>query len=117
RDGRPPGAPGGPRTDLVGGSVQVVPGQYVVVLKPDVRDVAGTASGLVAAHGGTLLFTYQYALKGFAAQLPDQAAAALVQHPLVAGVYQDQEVHALFPHSNRERRRDRVDQRDHPRTT
>ena len=114
RDATPPLSPGGLRSDLAGGSVQVVPGQYVVVLKPEVRDVAGTASGLVAAHGGRLLFTYQYALKGFAAQLPDQAAAALVQHPLVAGVYQDQEAHTLFPQSNPDWGLDRVDQTDLP---
>ena len=114
RDGATPVAPGGPRADLAGGRAQLVPGQYVVVLKPDVQDVVGTASALVAAHGGTLLFTYQYALKGFAAQLPDQAAAALVQHPLVAGVYQDQEVHTLFPQSNPDWGLDRVDQVDLP---
>ena len=114
RDATPPLSPGGLRTDLAGGSVQVVPGQYVVVLKPEVRDVAGTASGLVAAHGGALLFTYQYALKGFAAQLPDQAAAVLAQHPLVAGVYQDQEVHAVYTQSNPDWGLDRVDQVDLP---
>src|SRR2546428_7862587 len=114
RDGATPVAPGGPRADLAGGRAQLVPGQYVVVLKPDVRDVAGTASRLVAAHGGALLFTYQYALKGFAAQLPDQAAAVLAQHPLVAGVYQDQEVHAVYTQSNPDWGLDRVDQVDLP---
>src|SRR5207247_3880542 len=45
RDAMTPGSPGGPRTDLVGGSVQVVPGQYVVALKQDGPGAVGTAGG------------------------------------------------------------------------
>ncbi|HUQ79687.1 MAG TPA: hypothetical protein VM076_01045, partial [Gemmatimonadaceae bacterium] len=46
-----------------------IPGAYVVVFKESARDIPGLARALVAAHGGTLRFTYQSALRGFAANL------------------------------------------------
>jgi hypothetical protein len=51
----------------------VVPGSYIVVFKPEVRDVPGLARRLVGAAGGALQFTYTAALPGFAADLPEQA--------------------------------------------
>src|SRR5256886_12975245 len=71
-------------------SVEVIPGQYIVVLKPTAQDVSAIARDLVAAHGGTLRFTYTHALQGFSAQLSDAAAAVLAQHPLVAYVEPNQ---------------------------
>jgi serine protease len=70
-----------------------VPGQYIVVFHDGVADVAGTASGMAAAHGGRVLFTYTHALRGFAAaNLSVQAAAALARNPNVAYVEQDQSI-------------------------
>src|SRR5436853_426424 len=69
-----------------------VPGQYIVVFQDSVADPEGLAPPRVNALGGTLLHTYSSALKGFAARLPDAAAATLRQDPRVAYVEPDQEV-------------------------
>src|SRR5712692_5383842 len=78
-----------------GPSAELIPGQYIVVLKPTAQNVGAIARELVALHGGALRFTYTHALQGFSAQLSDAAAAALAQHPLVAYVEQDQVMHAI----------------------
>jgi len=73
----------------------MIPGQYIVVFRSDVTDVPGLARGLAAANGASIRFVYQSALKGFAAQMSDAAAAALTRNPNVDYVEQDQEVHAI----------------------
>src|SRR4030095_2043302 len=57
-----------------------IAGKYIVVFNDRVRDVPGLARGLAAANGGTVRFTYQRALRGFAADLPEQAAEALTHN-------------------------------------
>src|SRR5438445_5568478 len=75
------------------GASRVVPGQYIVVFRDTVADPVALAQSRVGpaqsganAQGGTLLHTYSTALKGFAARLPDAAAATLRQDPRVAYV-------------------------------
>jgi subtilisin family serine protease len=67
-----------------------VPGQYVVVFRDGVSDVRGAAQALVNAHGGSLRFTYEHAIRGFAASLPAAAVRALQNNPNVAYVEADQ---------------------------
>ena len=76
----------------VGGSseAEYIPGQNIVVFRDDVRDVDGLARRLAAQHGSTPRHTYTHAIKGFAAPLSAQAAAALARNPNVAYVEQDQ---------------------------
>src|SRR5690242_3154693 len=64
---------------------------YVVVLKDDIpgRDVAATASQLALGAGGVPKHVYQYALKGFAVDLPEAAAIALSHNPRVDYVAED----------------------------
>ena len=69
---------------------QLIPGRYIVVFNSDVSDAPGLARRLVAANGGRLRFTYEHAIKGFAADMPDAAATALSRNPNVAYVEQDQ---------------------------
>src|SRR6187455_244737 len=80
---------------------------YIVVFKADaVRAntearsqrplVAVAARQLARAHGGSLTFVYQHALKGFAVKLAPGAAAALATDPRVGYVEPDQVMHA-FP--------------------
>jgi subtilisin family serine protease len=69
-------------------------GQYVVVFRDAVADPPGLARELVRVHGGSLLFTYSSAIKGFAARLPEAAARALARNPLVAYLEPDQEFRA-----------------------
>jgi subtilisin family serine protease len=88
-----------------------IPDQYIVVFKNDVGDAPGLARQLAASHGGRLHHTYQHAIKGFAATLPEAAANALRHNPNVAYVEQDriattQQVGSWGL--------DRVDQRDRP---
>jgi subtilisin family serine protease len=90
---------------------KVIPDRYVVVFRDDVRDAPGLARQLAAAHGGTVHFTYQHAIKGFAATLPAAAARALESNPNVKYVAQDEEVKAVQVSSWG---LDRVDQRDLP---
>jgi subtilisin family serine protease len=90
---------------------QKIPDQYVVVFNDDVRDAPGLARQLSAAHGGTVLYTYQHAIKGFSVRIPAAAAAALARNPNVKYVEQDQRVQAVQVGSWG---LDRVDQRDLP---
>jgi aqualysin 1 len=75
-------------------TAQVVPGSYIVVFKPEVADAPGLTRRLVASSGGSLRFGYTTAIKGFAADLPAQAAEALRHNPNVAYVDADQVVQA-----------------------
>jgi subtilisin family serine protease len=106
-----PQSPAGP--DLSVG--RAVPGQYIVVFNPTVSDPPGLSRSLVAAHGGRLLFTYQHAIRGFAAALPDAGVEAVSRNPNVAYVEPDRDV-TLFDTQNNPPAwgLDRVDQRDLP---
>lgn len=73
-------------------SSKAIPGSYIVVFKSDVGDAPGLARRLVDGHGGTLRFSYSSALKGFAADLPEQAVEALRHNPQIAYVEADQAV-------------------------
>ncbi len=63
---------------------------YIVKFNDNVTDVPALARRLAAANGGTIRFTYQRAIKGFAASLSPTAAAALARNPSVAFVEADQ---------------------------
>ena len=91
-----------------------IAGKYIVVFKDGVRDVPGLARALAQANGGTVRFTYQRALRGFAADLPDRAAAALARNPNVAYVEQDQVMHAFTTEAGATWGIDRIDQRARP---
>ncbi|MEO6057512.1 MAG: S8 family serine peptidase [Gemmatimonadales bacterium] len=98
-------------------AAQPLPGQYIVVFRPDVADVRGEAGRLAAKHGGRLTHVYTSALKGMALRLPDAAVAALRANPTVAYVEQDQVVHAIATETNATWGLDRVDQRALPLST
>lgn len=77
-----------------------IAGQYIVVLRPaEVRSVQGEArsaavyaADIAAAYGASILHTYDAALDGFAAVLPERAIPALAADPSVALVEPDQAV-------------------------
>ena len=50
----------------------VIPGQYIVVLEDEVRDSTAVAREHAQRHSAQVLHTYQYALKGYTARIPDQ---------------------------------------------
>jgi len=99
------------------GAPEPIAGKYIVVFKDGVRDVPGLARSLAGANGGTVRFTYQRALRGFAADLPDRAAAALARNPNVAYVEQDQVMHAFTTEANATWGIDRIDQHNLPLST
>ena len=67
----------------------VGPDDWIVVFRDDVVDPPGLARQLIATHGGSLRFTYEHALKGFAATLPAQALEGIRHNPNVAYVEAD----------------------------
>jgi subtilisin family serine protease len=93
---------------------RAIPGEYIVVFADDVGDPTAQAAALVRAHGGTLRFTYQHVLKGFAAALPEAAVAALQRNPRVAYVEEDQEMSVSATQSNPTWGIDRIDERSLP---
>lgn len=74
------------------GASRPVADRYVVIFKAEVENPAAEAASLVRAGGGQLLHTYQYALKGFAATLPEAAVQALRRTPRVESVEPDQTI-------------------------
>jgi subtilisin family serine protease len=104
-----------PAARQAGRASEVIPNRYIVVFKNDVSDAPGLSRQLAAAHGGTVHHSYQHAIKGFAATLPEGAVAALRRNPNVAYVEQDQRVHLVqTTQPNATWGLDRVDQRDLP---
>jgi len=102
-----------------------VAGSYIVVFKvdavraeaeaPSQRPLVATAAReLARAHGGTVTFVYQHALKGFAVRLPSDRAGALAASPRVAYIERDQVVHAFPTQTPATWGLDRIDQRDLP---
>src|SRR6267142_4538316 len=85
-------------------SPRAIPGQYIVVFKPDAARVASKAGSarqaLLAAQRtvekleGTILFTYTSALIGFSARLPPRALEAVRAIPEVAWIEAHQTVSA-----------------------
>ena len=53
------------------------------------NDVPGLAHRIAAQYGKEPMFTYTSAIKGFAAQLPDQAIEALQHNPQIERIEQD----------------------------
>jgi subtilisin family serine protease/chitodextrinase len=94
---------------------RAVPGQYVIVFRPDVTDVGAAARSLTGQHGGKVRHVYTAALRGFAvSNLPEAAIATLRANPRVAYVAQDEIAHALDEQSDATWGLDRIDQRDLP---
>ncbi|HEV2149534.1 MAG TPA: S8 family peptidase [Longimicrobiaceae bacterium] len=67
-----------------------IPDQYVVVLKPETRDVQGFVRGLSKSPRDSVLFVYEHALKGFAARLAPGSVEGLRRHPMVQEVIEDE---------------------------
>jgi len=85
-----PEAPADVAFDAVAANAaQPGPDDWIVVFKPGVADPPGLARRLVSEHGGTIRFTYQYAIQGFAATLPAQALNGIRNNPNVDYVEAD----------------------------
>ncbi len=76
-----------------------VPGQYIVVFEDDVADPRGLANALARRNGFAIQHVYEFALKGFAGNMPAPVAEALADDPDVAYVEQDVYAHTVL-HEN-----------------
>jgi len=69
----------------------VIPGQYIVVFdEGKVKDPTAVAREHAQGHGAEVLYTYQYALEGYAARIPAQRLDEVRNDPQVAYVEPDQ---------------------------
>ncbi len=110
-------APTGPLAPLLAtDSPRAIPGQYIVVLKPEVADkVEALLAELQAvAPDAAILYRYDAALNGFAARLPEQAVELLRANPNVEYVEADQIVELDATQSPATWGLDRIDQRNLP---
>src|ERR1044071_1939882 len=92
--------PQGPRAKFLKAQ-KPIPNRYIVVLEDDVVSdnvplevrharVAAIANGHAQTHGGKVDFIYETALKGYAIELPNEAAArAISNSPRVKWVEED----------------------------
>ena len=82
-----PGQGQGPPQDAI-------PGRYIVVLEEGVRDPTAVAREHAQHHGAEVLHTYQYALEGYAARLPEGRLDEVRADGRVAYVEADQAMNA-----------------------
>lgn len=92
-----------------------IEGRYIVAFEPgsapgDVEAAQRTAR----AHGAEVHHTYETALRGFAASLPEQALRGLRRNPEVSYIEVDRAVEALAEQRPAPWNLDRIDQRDLP---
>ncbi len=106
--------PGAAAVVSVPGAGTPVPDQYVVVFRPGTRGTKDLAGSLAREQGGQLLHTYEHALQGFAARLPEGKAAALRRNPDVLLVEQDTVVTVADTQTGATWGLDRSDQRSRP---
>jgi subtilisin family serine protease len=99
---------------LLSASAEAVPGRYVVVMNAAETGTAAVAHDVVAAHGGTLHFTYRSVLNGFAASLSPAAVDELRRDPRVRYVAQDAMAHPDSVQHGAGWGLDRIDQRNLP---
>ncbi|WP_224366184.1 S8 family serine peptidase [Hyalangium versicolor] len=100
-------------------SARPVPGQYIVVLKDDLKGVAqvgpeSVAQEMALKHNGQVLHTYKAALKGFAMKLTEAEVQKLLADPRVAYVQENGYVHVVGTQTGATWGIDRVDQRNRP---
>ena len=91
-----------------------IAGQYIVVFKDDVSDPHGKAREKALTKNGKLKYSYGAAIKGFAAELSDEAVAELRDDPDVAYIEQDQTVSINTTQTGATWGIDRIDQRNRP---
>jgi serine protease len=97
---------------------RAIPDQYIVVLddrQVAAPDVPGLVQALARQHGARVLHIYDRALRGFAAEMPATAAAALARNPRVRYVEQDSIMSIVATQTGATWGLDRIDQLDLPR--
>ncbi len=107
-----------PQPVLYQDSPTAIPGQYIVVFNKGTDNLTETSiASTVESMGGTIQFTYDTALEGFAATMPEEALKAIQQDPNIAFIEADQVVSIDDTQTNATWGLDRIDQRDLPLST
>ena len=91
-----------------------IPGRYIVVLGDRQHDAAGVADEVSRRFNARVLFVYDKALTGFAIELPEPAAAALLNDGRVKYVEEDGVVTADTTQTSATWGLDRIDQHNLP---
>src|SRR5215211_4145019 len=73
----------------------VIPGQYIVMLKDGVSDPRAVAQEHAQRYGAQVLHTYQHAIKGYAAKIPNTQLERVRSDERVQFVSEDREVSAV----------------------
>jgi subtilisin family serine protease len=105
---------GGPKKDGILKAKNHIPGQYIVVLGDRVPDAASVAEEVSRGHNARVLHVYDKAIHGFAIQLPEQAAVALLNDPRVSYIEEDSVVSIDTTQTGATWGLDRIDQRNLP---
>lgn len=79
-------------TPVFSAGLDVIPNRYIIVLRPGAASATSEASRLAQAAGGRVLFTYEHALRGFAADLSPAALRAVRNDPAVLSIEPDRQV-------------------------
>ena len=90
---------------------ELIPNHYIVVLRDGGPQLS---SALATAAGAKVTYSYEAALKGFAAEMTPDAAAQLARDPRVKYVEQDQVMRASATQTGATWGIDRIDQRARP---
>jgi len=93
---------------------EVIPGQYIITFADSVSDVPGLAKRIAAQYGHEPMFTYTSAIKGFAAEIPDQAIEGLSHNPQIERIEQDAIASVNDTQAGADWGLDRLDQRTRP---
>jgi subtilisin family serine protease len=89
--------------------------RYIVVFNPGTPGARNLANDLVQTHGGTIHFTYETALQGFAATLPSASLEGIRRNPNVSFIEADGEMIAIGDQGSPPSwGLDRIDQTDLP---
>lgn len=94
--------------NTIGQVREALPGQYIVALKS--APTAGVIDSLLQQFGGSLLYRYDTAFKGFAGRFSADQALALLADPRVRYVEQDARVRRFATQQNPPWGLDRIDQ-------
>src|SRR5205085_1417846 len=105
---------GGPRKDGIIHAKKPIRGQYIVVLGDRVPDAASVADEVSRRNNAHVLHVYDRALKGFAIELPEPAANALLNDPRVKYVEEDGVASIDTTQTGATWGLDRIDQRNLP---
>jgi subtilisin family serine protease len=97
------------------GKGQEIDGNYIIIFQPGTKNPKKLAQDLTEENDGKLKYTYEHAIKGFAANLNENKIDGLRRNPNVLSIEKDSTVVAETTQSSATWGLDRIDQRSLPR--